>query len=122
VAALRRYSIRELRVRYAALFGEETRTTNNKVWLVKRIAWRLQALADGDLSERARQRALELANDADVRLSAPNNRRLCGGAVGALLSGTPLSKACAPLGAPRSRAPTGLAAEPRRCKPHEANV
>ena len=73
VAALRRHSIRELRVRYAALFGEETRTTNNKVWLVKRIAWRLQALAEGDLSERARQRALELANDADVRLSAPRS-------------------------------------------------
>ena len=79
VAALRRYSIRELRVRHAALFGEETRTTNNKVWLVKRIAWRLQALAEGDLSERARQRALELANDADVRLSAPLPSRTTAG-------------------------------------------
>jgi hypothetical protein len=40
-------------------------------WLVKRIAWRLQALAEGDLSERARQRAAELANDADLRLNPP---------------------------------------------------
>jgi hypothetical protein len=39
------------------------------VWLVKRIAWRMQALAEGDLSERARRRAAELANDADLRLS-----------------------------------------------------
>ena len=31
----------------------------------------LQALAEGDLSERARRRAAELANDADLRLSPP---------------------------------------------------
>ena len=43
----------------------------NKQWLIKRIAWRLQALAEGDLSERARQRAAELANDADLRLNPP---------------------------------------------------
>jgi len=70
VAALRRMGVRELRQRYAEVFGEETRT-GNKAWLVKRIAWRLQSLAEGDLSERARQRAAELANDADVRLSPP---------------------------------------------------
>src|ERR1035438_1435453 len=71
VAALRRLSTRELRAKYAEVFGDEARTTNNRVWLVRRIAWRLQALAEGDLSERARQRAAELANDADVRLSPP---------------------------------------------------
>jgi hypothetical protein len=37
-----------------------------KVWLVKRIAWRLQAQAEGDLSERTRRRAAELV-DADVK-------------------------------------------------------
>ena len=31
----------------------------------------MQALAEGDLSERARQRAAELIADADLRLSAP---------------------------------------------------
>jgi hypothetical protein len=71
VATLRRLSTRELRARYAEVFGEEARTRNNRVWLVRRIAWRLQALAEGDLSERARQRAAELANDADLRLSPP---------------------------------------------------
>jgi hypothetical protein len=70
VAALKRMTVRELRTRYADAFGEATRT-GNKPWLVKRIAWRLQSLAEGDLSERARQRAAELANDADVRLSPP---------------------------------------------------
>jgi hypothetical protein len=70
VAALQRMTVNELRVRYAEVFGDETRT-GNKAWLVKRIAWRLQAMAEGGLSERARQRAEELANDADVRMSPP---------------------------------------------------
>jgi Protein of unknown function (DUF2924) len=70
VAALQRMTVRELRTRYAEVFGEATRA-GNKPWLVKRIAWRLQSLAEGDLSDRARQRAAELANDADVRLSPP---------------------------------------------------
>jgi len=70
VAALQRMTVRELRTRYAQVFGEETRA-GNKAWLVKRIAWRLQSQAEGDLTERARQRAAELANDADVRLSPP---------------------------------------------------
>jgi hypothetical protein len=70
VAALQRMAVRELRTRYVEVFGEATRA-GNKAWLVKRIAWRLQSQAEGDLSERARQRAAELANDADVRLSPP---------------------------------------------------
>lgn len=70
VAALQRMTVKELRARYADVFGEET-AANNKPWLVKRIAWRLQATAEGGLSERARQRAAELANDADLRLSPP---------------------------------------------------
>jgi hypothetical protein len=70
LTALRRLTIGELRHKYAELFGEPTRT-GNKVWLVRRLVWRLQALAEGDLSERARQRAAELAHDADLRLSPP---------------------------------------------------
>jgi hypothetical protein len=70
LAALRAMSVGELRAKYAQLFGEETRV-GNKAWLVKRIVWRLQALAEGDLSERARRRAAELAQDADLRLSPP---------------------------------------------------
>ena len=60
----------KLRVRYAEVFGEPART-GHKTWLVKRIAWRLQALAEGDLSERARQRAAALASDADLRTTVP---------------------------------------------------
>jgi hypothetical protein len=72
LANLGHLTVSQLRVRYAALFGEATRV-GNKVWLVKRIAWRLQALAEGDLSQRARQRALELAHDADLRLTPPRS-------------------------------------------------
>jgi hypothetical protein len=39
--------------------------------LFRRIAWRLQALAEGDLTERARDRAREIARDADLRVVAP---------------------------------------------------
>jgi hypothetical protein len=74
VAALRRLSTRDLRSRYAETFGETT-NANNKLWLIKRIAWRLQVQAEGDLSERARRRAAELANDADLRLSPPIEKR-----------------------------------------------
>src|SRR5262245_52381734 len=70
VAALERLGMADLRLRFAALFGEPTRA-GNKTWLVKRLAWRLQALAEGDLSERARCRAAELAQDADLRLTTP---------------------------------------------------
>jgi len=70
IAALPRLRVSELRVRFAEVCGEPT-PSHNKVWLVKRIAWRLQARAEGDLSERARRRAEELIADTDLRLSAP---------------------------------------------------
>jgi hypothetical protein len=70
VAAMQRMSVAELRAEYAGAFGEPTRA-GNRAWLVKRVAWRLQADAEGDLPERARRRAAELANDADLRLTAP---------------------------------------------------
>jgi hypothetical protein len=73
LAALRRLNAPQLRQRFAELFGEATHT-NNRTWLIKRLAWRLQALAEGDLSQRARQRAAELANDADLRLNPPRTQ------------------------------------------------
>ena len=70
ITALQKLTIQQLRARYAAVYGEGT-SASNRTWLIKRIAWRLQALAEGDLSERARRRAAELANDADLRSSPP---------------------------------------------------
>ena len=60
LAALQRLTVKELRAKYAAVFGEAT-NANNRGWLLRRIASRLQANAEGDLSERARRRAAELA-------------------------------------------------------------
>jgi hypothetical protein len=72
LAALRRMTPKELQERYAEVFSEQPRSRNRQ-WLTKRIAWRLQAMEEGDLSERARRRAMELANDADLRTTAPRN-------------------------------------------------
>jgi hypothetical protein len=73
LAVLQSLTTSELRARYAEVFGEQPATWN-RVWMLKRIAWRLQALAKGGLSERARRRAEELANDADLRLNAPKRK------------------------------------------------
>lgn len=70
VTALARMTVTQLRHRYGEFFGEPARSFN-KQHLVKRIAWRLQAIHEGDLSERARRRARELANDADLRIRPP---------------------------------------------------
>ena len=69
---LRRKTVTQLQIRYLEVFGEPSRS-NHKQFLIRRIAWRLQALAEGDLSERARERALSLARDADLRLRAPQS-------------------------------------------------
>ncbi len=70
VAALGRMTVPQLRSRYAEVYGETT-NANNRAWLLKRVAWRIQTLAEGGLSERARQQAAELANDADLRSTPP---------------------------------------------------
>lgn len=70
VAALERMTVTELKRRYAEVFGEPARSCSRQ-WLFRRVAWRLQALAEGDLSERARTRARELARDADAWLPPP---------------------------------------------------
>ena len=70
LAALERMKAKELRARYAEVFGDETKA-NHRAWLIKRISWRLQANVEGGLSERALARANQLANDADLRVTAP---------------------------------------------------
>ncbi len=42
-------SVGELRKKYCEVFKEPT-NGRNKVWLIKRIAWRMQANVEGDLS------------------------------------------------------------------------
>jgi len=72
VDAMQRLTAGQLQEKYAEVCGEPARSRHRQ-WLIRRIAWRLQALAEGDLSERARRRAAELANDADVRVTPPKS-------------------------------------------------
>ena len=72
ITALRKLTVPELRQRYAEAFGEST-MSRHKEYLVRRIVWRLQANQEGDISERARQWARELAGNSDVRLTAPKS-------------------------------------------------
>jgi len=60
-----------LKAKYVEAFGERSRS-GNAAFLRKRIAWRLQARVMGGLSERARRRAEELADGADLRVRAPH--------------------------------------------------
>jgi len=69
---LRRLSIEQLRQRHRELFGEDS-GCSNRMHLLRRVAWRLQAQAQGDLSQRASARAAQLAQDTDLRMQAPRN-------------------------------------------------
>ena len=63
---LRRLPVAALRHQYQEQFGKPGRSSN-KHFLFRRLAWQLQAQAEGGLSERARRRAAEIATDADLR-------------------------------------------------------
>jgi hypothetical protein len=75
VAVMQGMTIGQLRERYADVYGEPSRS-RHKMHLIRKIAWRMQALAEGDLSEWARRRAEELANDADIRVMPPKSQRV----------------------------------------------
>jgi hypothetical protein len=75
---LRRASLAALRGKYREVFQEEARSRHRE-HLFRRIAWRLQALAEGDLSGRARTRAQQIARDADLRMVAPRDFFTVGG-------------------------------------------
>ena len=72
IEQLRGLTVAALKTRFRELFGEESKSSN-KQFLFRRIAWRMQANAEGDLSERARRRASEIASDADLRTRAPKD-------------------------------------------------
>jgi hypothetical protein len=70
LATLERMTVSELQDRYVEVCREPVRSRHRQ-YLIRRIAWRLQANAEGGLSERALRRAEELANIADVRVTPP---------------------------------------------------
>ncbi len=70
IAELQEMTTGQLANLYQQLHGQPTRTRHRQ-YLIRKNAWRIQANAYGGLSERAKRRAAELANDADIRVMAP---------------------------------------------------
>lgn len=66
VEALDAMTVSQLREEYERVFDEPTES-RNKRYLVKRIAYRMQELVHGGLSELARKRIEELARNAPIR-------------------------------------------------------
>ena len=71
--ALYALSMPELRERFAECYGYVT-TSRQKRHLVNRILWAVQRDAFGDISDAARNKALAIADDRDVRERFPRNR------------------------------------------------
>jgi len=67
---LRQMKVSQLRIKWRELFGEDSRS-NNRDFLWRRLAWRVQELAYGGLSERAKARLAELSNEVDIRFLPP---------------------------------------------------
>src|SRR5258708_4719293 len=71
IDALRDLTFQQLTHKHLELFGEPP-GSRHRQQVARRIGWRLQVLAEGGLSERARRRALEIAQDADLRVLPPS--------------------------------------------------
>ena len=70
INALRRMTVSELRGEWQRLYGEPTRS-RNKQFLYRRLAWRIQELQHGGLSDRAQSRIDELAPTGFTRARTP---------------------------------------------------
>lgn len=66
LARLPHLTVDELRALHAEVFGTST-ASRHKTWLVRRIAWRVQANTEGGLTERALARAAELSAGQQLR-------------------------------------------------------
>ena len=74
LAELEGMEVRHLEAKYRELFGVPTRS-RNKDYLRKKLRWRIQELAEGGLSERAKDKIQELGADAPVRWRASSGDR-----------------------------------------------
>ena len=70
ILALQKMTVRELKVKWRELYSEDSRSCNRQ-YLWRRLAWRVQELAYGGLSERAKARIAELNRDDDLRMLPP---------------------------------------------------
>lgn len=70
IAKLDDMSVAQLRAYHLAVFGEPT-CSRHRIWLVKRIAFKLQEQAEGGLTERALAKAAELGQGMSFRQARP---------------------------------------------------
>ena len=70
IARLQEMSVGELREEWRRLYAEEPRS-RHRVWLWRRLAWRIQELEYGGLSDRAKKRLEELMPRAELALRVP---------------------------------------------------
>ncbi len=75
IAQIEKMTASQIRLEYARVFGESTRSSNRQ-WMFRRIAWRLQSLEEGGLTERAIRRAQKLAREQDIRVIPPNGMNM----------------------------------------------
>jgi len=75
IAKLQDMSVDQLLAKYEDVFDEVCRS-RHKRYLIRRIAWRMQVNEEGGLSVEARQRARQLAQNADVRVTPPKQELL----------------------------------------------
>ena len=59
LSALHKMTVSELHTKYEEVFGEPSRS-RNKAYLRKKVAWQIQALAEGGLSKKAKDRIQEI--------------------------------------------------------------
>ena len=74
IEALRKLTTAQLKARYRKVFGEAT-TSNNKPYLVKRIAYRLQEKKRGGLTQLGASEAVEQILDRVRRLRLARRQR-----------------------------------------------
>ena len=65
IAALKNKAIPELQKEFEVLFDGQKASSDNKVYLVRRIAYRLQELEYGGLSDEAKMRIIDLTEKYD---------------------------------------------------------
>lgn len=74
IAELREMRVPELVERYEEVFGKRPRT-GHRVWLWRRIAWRIQEMRFGGLSTVAKRRLDELIEELDLPLGGARTVR-----------------------------------------------
>ena len=75
IARLQEMSVAELRDEWKRLYDGEEPRVSNRVWLWRRLAWRIQELEYGGLSDAALERLEELMPTAELALRNPPGKK-----------------------------------------------